>query len=259
MTTVGIIGGYGRFGSKLAARLEQLCSQKLRVIRSEERGRNYDIARQSDILVLAVPTEQAMPVLEEVRDVLNPKTEVVSFASGVLLGYLNGTVPNPTARAMMNQGGTLGMWLPSQGRGPLRFGVIMDEILSYPLFIAKDDYEIDQFTVSLVYLFVVGLWAATHRDIKPQWLEQHLIFGADKLGINRALALDLVQTATSDRGLRKQLEEKAARGGITAAMVNLLREDPNISSDRLHNWGWSRMLQYATSIAFRHIAETMES
>jgi pyrroline-5-carboxylate reductase len=65
---------------------------------------NRDLARNSDLILLATKPQAVLPAMEEIRADLPAKTLIVSIAAGITLASLEGAVPpgTPVVRVMPN-------------------------------------------------------------------------------------------------------------------------------------------------------------
>ncbi|RDV83560.1 pyrroline-5-carboxylate reductase [Ammonifex thiophilus] len=117
---VGFIGG-GAMGGALATGLvrsgrvapeqvlvSDVCAERLaelsRVLGIKTLSDNRFLAREADIIVLAVKPDQIRPVLEEIADLVHPGQTLISIAAGVPLAELQRWVGKavPVVRVMPN-------------------------------------------------------------------------------------------------------------------------------------------------------------
>ena len=81
---------------------------------------NVDAVRLSEVVVIAVRPRDVQPVLEEVREALEPRHLLISIAAGVSTSYMARVLgkPIPVVRAMPNIAATVGEAVTALAPGP---------------------------------------------------------------------------------------------------------------------------------------------
>jgi len=80
-----------------------------RQLRIQATGRNADVARRADVVILAVKPPQFPEVVGELTGVVRPRQLVISIAAGITLRWLEQRLPRvPVVRAMPNLPATVG-------------------------------------------------------------------------------------------------------------------------------------------------------
>lgn len=210
---IGIIGGYGKFGTQLAEKLE---AGGFEVLRSPDKSKNVELARASEILFLSVPPSQLEAVVREIRDVVG-QTEVISCAAFVDVENVAKVVRSNCVRIMCDPQFHLLAILGSPEKGMDALDCLTERQVRL-----QSDEEINHFTKLISVFFVVLSIKGANSRIFLEAYNQLLPF-------------------FSDEDLRKALSEIVAlegglyltKGGISEFVTNQIHDNPEISFEEL--------------------------
>ncbi len=207
---IGIIGGYGKFGSKLSESLEKIGHK---VLRSRNKHDNQELAQASELITLTVPPQSAEKVIQEIC-YLPSHFEIFSFIAQFPLASLRRDTKRAVSRAMSDPGFTL---LVHAGNSPKAKNVITD--LAGNVFEAQNDEQIDDFTVLLTIYFIC-------KDLMPA--ESDVLIQC-KRELTKYFSTTTLNSIPSDiRGGAERIKLYQTKGGLSEAIVNLYAKNPDI-------------------------------
>lgn len=212
---IGIIGGYGKFGSKLTERLE---TRGFEILRSDDKFRNREIAYQSDVLFLAVPPSQIEAVLSEICDQVE-QIKIISCVAFIDLERIVELTHADCARIMCDPFfNFLAVF------GDLENGIEALESLSKNRIDLLSDEEINRFT-KILSVFFVSL--SVQGVDSPLFLEtyQYLLEYFSDNCLQRVLSEFSI--TTTDLFL--------TQGGISEFILSHIDIDNGVSFDELMN------------------------
>lgn len=210
---IGIIGGYGKFGTQLAKKLE---TGGFEVQRSPDKSKNTELARASDVLFLSVPPSQLEAVMREIRDIVG-QTEVISCAALVDVENVAKLIRSNCVRIMCDPQFHLLAILGSPEKGMDALDCLTERQVRL-----QNDKEINRFTKLISVFFVVLSIKGASSSVFLEAYNQLLPF-------------------FSDEDLRKALSEIVApegglyltKGGISEFITNQIHDNPEISFEEL--------------------------
>ncbi len=218
MTTIAVIGAQGHFGSRLCERLTEIVP-KTRLLRTQNKGSSIEVARQADIVALAVRTIQMDRTLDEIVAVLKQGAIVVSFVGRSPLANIVARTKRNAIRVMIDPFWNMGAYVESGAVGAQTMEIIGRLTKTPPLGLRSDE-ELDRYTNLLAHLFAALL---LQRLGRIGHADAHLEFLAHEFSeFGRAFTPKEFETYALRENAEESLKTIATPGGITEKAVELL-------------------------------------
>ncbi len=225
--TVGVIGAQGHFGQSLCRRLEGAA----KILPSTDKTSNKEIAKKSDVVVIAVRPDQVEGVLQEIATHLKLDACVVSFAARYPLSSIEKIVQKPSARGMGDPDGNLlayfcGKGISMQGIESSLPGLSRTKPLEL-----RSDAEVNIYSVLLSHsLAVIQLEKLNRIDNA----DEHFEFLAREFSkFGREVRVEEFREYEFENIPEDALKEFATPGGITAKILVEL-QNPDANPEAVH-------------------------
>jgi S-sulfo-L-cysteine synthase (O-acetyl-L-serine-dependent) len=222
---IAIFGGQGRFGAVLHRRLEQRGSVN-HIVATADKAHNKEIAANADLLVVAIQRHQVGALLNEIRPVLKPNAHIVSFAAQYPLELVHQAAGRPSARGMADPWWNVSAFMQGPGFSDENIHHIFDGLTKKEPAKLTTDKEIDDFTVSICYAFVIIIG---RRFGVVRNAEDHLNFIAPRLGLSTLDIDEFLPKADPD----ELISLAATKGGISKAIFQVIQDEPDIEPSDL--------------------------
>lgn len=238
--TIGLIGS-GHLGKALSERIRETSDSQLLV--STDRHHNVEIAQNSDLLILTVRPSQVSQVMTEVREKMKQRAVVLSFAAATPVRCIGDGFQNTVVRAMTD---IQFRQITAQSHS------VTDHLLSRvsknSLLSAKNEDEIDAFTVLVGCFPGVCAWQFVHNPHAEEWLKNYALFIQNILGVPLQVSLEILDDIRVKGNFESTLASVATQGGVTESLVNHLATDRDATFSELFTVGMRRITDIARKI-----------
>ncbi len=218
--------GMGRFGSRLAKRLEEIAPPTAHIQPVADRSLNRTAASNSDLVVLTVRPNQMRETLGHMRWQLNVDAQVVSFAAHVALQEIEQMSGRPTARFMSDPWFQISAYVLGEGFSTQGLEYLFDGLTAVKPLKLNSNEEMEIFTHSIAHLFAVLFLRATGE---LENADAHLEYLAKKTGMSIDDFLGLQMEDSPQESVRIF----ATPGGVTEGIMKKLKENPSIRPEEV--------------------------
>jgi cysteine synthase len=221
--TIGILGGQGKFGAALEARLARTATS---IKATVDKTHNREIASGSDLVIVTVQPHNVETLLKEISPTLRSDAQIVSFAAGYPLEYISNITGRPAARGMADPWWNVSAVMRGAGFSEANLHRVFDGLTRKQTIQVNTDRELDNFTVAISYAFVVLL---RNRFGVMNNSDEHLEFIAPRIGMSRMeMSGFLPQCDPSEL-----IVLAATKGGVSEAIMQTIQDEPDIKPARL--------------------------
>ena len=231
LETIAVLGAQGNFGQSLYVRLAEMKGGSAVIIPTADKLANREIASRSDTIIVAVRPDQVEALLKEISDQpdrLKPTARIVSFAARYPLTSILEITRRPAARIMADHEWNLSAFFLGGGFSETDFRSEFSGLTRTDSIRLTTDREMDMFSVLLVHVFVVSV--LSKQGLLPN-VAGHLTFLSKQMGI----PLGELQKFQTTGEPEEVLATGATPGGITEATLSIIRANPGITPEQLHD------------------------
>ena len=235
---LGLIG-YGHFGQAFVERLRST-GLNIPILISEGRGRNAELLKQVDTLILSVRPFQLAELCKELREPLKNygKGEkcIISFAAATPQTALAEALGYPVLRAMADLQFEQILSLPDP-----RLHALFSATSLNPFIEVAEEDELEDYTILIACFAGIVAWQRLHNSVHAEeWLNTYAEYIHKKLSVPLSLLQAIIAKGMMDSDPAGTIFHMATPGGITESLIQQLNRKPNSSLEELYSAGLTR-------------------
>lgn len=243
---VGLIG-YGHFGQAFAERFRS-AGLGIPLLISEGRGKNAELLKQVDTLILSVRPFQLVELCNELREPLKHygKEEkcIVSFTAATPQTALTEALGYPVLRAMADLQFEQILSQPDP-----RLNELFSAMSANPFIEVSEESALEDYTILIACFAGIVAWQKLHNlERAEEWLSAYAQYIHEKLSVPLPLLQAIVTKGLQDSDPAGTIFHMATPGGITESLIQQLEQKPTSNLEELYSAGWARTQQVREAV-----------
>lgn len=207
---------------------------------SKGRGKNSELAEESDLLFLTVRPNQVAAVLKEIRGKVKSSATIMSLVGAVPKEWIEKGTGVKVVRGMTDI--SFQEILSTEDLGVLHE-------LSNNVRTTADERDIDRHTCLVGCLPGVAAWQLQNNADAETWLSEYIGFVEGRVGTSRKISRAVIDRVRAAGDFENTIQKVATKGGFTEAMLQALARDREISFENLLASGMTRADQIIDTLS----------